>query len=79
MAPEFVVKADQGLPMTACHREDTDAAGPVGRAAFDLAWRQRRMSAPVGGEIPQQGPHLADRGTDHGAREYLGHAEPPRW
>src|SRR6266496_928199 len=71
--PVLVVQADQGLPVIAREREDPDAPDPVGRAVLDLARRQRRVPVPDGGEVPQQGPHLADRGADHGAREDLRH------
>src|SRR6266567_2186080 len=71
--PVLVVEADQGLPVIAWEREDPDAPDPVGRPVLDLARRQRRVPASDGGEVSQQGPHLADWRADHGAREYLRH------
>src|SRR6266487_3222462 len=76
--PVLVVQADQGLPVIAREREDPDAPDPVGRAVLDLARRQRRVPVPDGGEVSQQGPHLANWSADHCAREDLRHVNLPR-
>jgi hypothetical protein len=50
----------KGLPVIAREREDPDAPDPVGRPVLDLARRRCRVPASGGGEVSQQGPHLAN-------------------
>src|SRR5215472_6870232 len=71
--PLLIVEPGQGLPVTAGQREDPDAAHTVRGAVLDLGRRQRRVPVPDGGEVPQQGPDLADRAAYHCALRYLRH------